>query len=633
VHLYALVSGDAGLGLPALSAAVAAAGEDFLLDPATSWQVSSGSLLGCGIHHSRERCGPRRYVHRTARRITWFDGLPVDAAGSCDTRDASSLAEHWGSLHERLEGQFNVVDADLENESATILMDTLGQALVFAAPRQRGMLVSNSLAVITGLLGASDPDPLGVSSFLALGWCSGESTLTNGIRVLPGGSRHTIARGAVSTRTHYGPGTIPQLRRRKAPPVGELANRMTELMRSAVAGIDRVESALTAGRDSRVMAALLQAAGENPLYFTGGTPDSPDVVIAGELAELLGLRHEPVQKDPASAELDWTRAAAAFMRQNHGLVSLLQLPDYTDLTGHDEALGVKLSGVGGEIGRAGTGPLAAIATNLPVVRRSHRLQSRLLQMKVRDQAGLMTPAARAEIARHLSTFEQERLREGWRPFEIQEAFYVFERVGRWGAGLGRVAGTEDLYSPFCCRPFISYCFMRRPGDRYVEAIHHGMLASLSPELLSHRFEYPLPPQHPRLAGLMAARQAAGLAGERLAARLPRRRSQPASEQPVIEYPFQHAWLEQRLELAREVCERATAGLWEFVSKRRLEELLHGEEQQRTIHQEDLLRVLTVAWHLQRDAAPGSSPGYAPDGSASAPDDPAAADEGLAASSS
>jgi asparagine synthase (glutamine-hydrolysing) len=634
VHLYALTSGDAGVDRPVLRAALLDAAADFHLDPATFWQATSvaGDLMACGIHHAADRCGPRRYVHQAPDRLTCYDGMPVAADRGIDSRDAAVLADRWGELHEQLEGQFTVLDLDLLRGSVTILTDTLGHALVFAARRERGLLISNSLAVLAALLSADTPDPLGVSSFLALGWCTGDSTLTRGIGVLAGGARHTVAEGEMSTRRHFGPATVPTVKGTKQP-VAALAEQMTELMRRAVGPIDRVESALTAGRDTRVMTALLLAAGEDPLFFTGGTPDSPDVVIACELAALLGLRHRVMHKDPGSAELDWTEAASIFMRQNHGLVSLLQLRDYTDLTGHSEPLGVKLSGVGGEIGRAGTGPLSAIATNVPLLRRSARLQSRMLQIKIRDPAGLMTPAAHAEIASYLRRFEQERLAEGWRPFELQEAFYTFERVGRWGAGLGRVAGTEDLYSPFCSRPFINHCFSRRSGERYVEAIHYGLLAELSPPLLAHRFEVPLRPQHPRLAGLMATRQLAGLGTEMLAARMSRRTHGPAPKQPPRpEYPFQHAWLEQRLDLARDIFDSATSDLWAFISRERLQALLDGTEADRIANQEGLLRALTVAWHLRRSARPDATLARFPVDHVPVAEDGAPGDEGRSAGS-
>lgn len=58
------------------------------------------------------------------------------------------------------------------------------------------------------------------------------------------------------------------------------------MARSAVHGMQRVSCTLTAGRDTRVLAALLMATGEPAEYYTGGRPD--DDVIARELAKRFG---------------------------------------------------------------------------------------------------------------------------------------------------------------------------------------------------------------------------------------------------------------------------------------------------------------------------------------------------------
>jgi asparagine synthase (glutamine-hydrolysing) len=430
------------------------------------------------------------------------------------------------------------------------------------------------------------------------------------VRLLCGGARHTIDRdGSTRTQRSFAPETIP--RHADTPTsAGALAERLTELTRNAVHPIERVGCAITAGRDSRVLMALLQAAGEDALYFTGGSPRDPDVVIAGEITERLGLRHEVVSRDPLSATFDWTDAAARFMRQNDGLSSLLQLPDYIELRSTDEPLGVKLGGVGGEIGRAGTGELTAIATNVPLLSRSVAVQRKLLAMKCRNEGGLMTPDATEEVARYLDEFRCARMEEGWRPAELQEAFYTFERVGRWGAtGTRRVSGTDDGFSPLCLRPFIEYCFSLKSSERYTEAVPYRLLAALSPTLLAHRFEEPLPRQQPWLAPILATRELAGAIYSRAASRRPARRSPQASEAiqtaATPRYAFQHAWFEDRLPLLRDLFSTPSSDLWSYISRPKLEALLDGSEAERARYQEQLLRATTVFWHFQGSAPTGS----------------------------
>jgi len=599
VHLFAIASNLAGLDGSALEAEAVRVGRDFGLDPSTAWRAesSSGRTVAAGLHHAREICGPRRYVFDEGSAVTWFDGLPVSAAAG-ETRDAGRLAARWKSLAGNLEGQFCVGRLEGEGDRAFVLTDALGLSQVFWAHAGGGVLVSNSATLIVELLGLSAPDALGVSSFLGLGWCGETRTLNEGVRVLAGGARHTIANGTISGERHFGPSDVPRIGRGGAS-AGELAGTLTALTEAAVAGMPRVGCALTAGRDSRVLAALLESTDAEVLYFTGGSERDADVVIAREIAQRLGLEHEVVTHDPSSETVDWTRVAELFMRQNDGLVSLLQLPDHIHAPDPLPPLGVKLGGVGGEIGRAGTGPLTAIATNAPLVRRSRRVQERLLALKVRNEGGLMTAAAVEEIQRYLKGFQAARLEEGWRPAEMQEAFYAFERVGRWAAtGTRRVAITDDGFSPFCTRPFIEYCFSLRSGERLVEAPHYRLLSELSPLLRDHRFETPMRRQNGSLARLMVARQALGL----IWARRPRvaSRSTPApSAEPRVSpaYPFQHRWLEGRLDLIAEIFAADSSPLWELVDRDRVHQLLRGEEAGRARSQEALLRAATVFWHF------------------------------------
>jgi asparagine synthase (glutamine-hydrolysing) len=593
LHLYALSSGIPEISERRLAAALAAMGREFTLDPQTAWAVTSdeGALVAAGLHHSPERCGPRRYIDRRPSVVTWFDGLPVESSGRFSGCDARALAGHWGELSESLEGQFSAVRLDLREQRAEVLLDPLGHGQVFVGRRGRGVLLSNSATVIMNLLGLDRPDPLGISSFIALGWAAGGRTLAQDVRVLEGGAVHTVEPSHLRTRHHFDPAIA---RRGADRPREQFAAQMKGMTENAIQGMSKVECALTGGRDSRVVAALLVASGHPARYFTGGIETDPDVLIACELAEKLELEHEVVCHDPEDASVDWTEAASHFLQQSDGLTSLQQLPDYTDFSLHHGPLGVKLSGVGGEIGRSGTDELQATATNVPLLRSSVHVQDRLLALKARDESGLMTPDAAAELASYLHRFRSERLEEGWRAREMQEAFYMFERVGRWAAtGSRRVAGMDDTFAPFCTRPFIDYCFSLSSRERYAEVPHYLLLSELLPTVRDHRYDTPFPKPRPWLASASASRQLARAVRKQL---LPRR-SAGASAVSSPEYPFQHTWLESRTEMLRELFSNADSALWELISRPRIEALLNGSEEERARNQEGLLRATTLFWYF------------------------------------
>ena len=554
MHLYAIAVNAPTLSQERLGAELDVVGKSFALDPATAWSACShgGAITAVGVHHAPERCGPRRYLTRDATQATWFDGLPVERSDRFRGCDAEALGANWSTLESCLEGQFNAVRLDFPGERAEVLLDTLGLVQVFVARDGDGWLISNSANLIASTLELRAPDPLGVSSFLGLGWAADDRTLTSGVRILCGGARHCFSSDGHVTRRHFGPQTIPQ-RDGEHFEAGDVADSLTSLTASAVRDMDRVGCALTAGRDTRMLAALLRATGEDALYFTGGTAEHPDVVIACEIAQGLGLRHEVVCHDPNGASRDWTDAAIQFVRQNDGLVSLKQIGDYIDLSVERPPLGVKLGGVGGEIGRCGTGQLTAIATNVPFLRASVRAQRKLLAMKARNDGGLMT-ADSTQAARPL-------------PRRVPRAAPRRGLASAGAAGgvlhvrarrpLGRKWAQDGGYRRCVLAAVLArvHRLLLFAGGR--RALHRGAALSpaqrLSPALRDHRFESPLLPQRSWVAPLHASRKLSHAIRQRVQASRSGASGEDQAPAAVLPaYPFPHAWLEQRLDLVRSV---------------------------------------------------------------------------------
>jgi asparagine synthase (glutamine-hydrolysing) len=617
MHLYAISAGIRALSADRLAGGLAELQPHFGLDRETSWSVSSrsGALAAAGVHVSPKRMGRRRYVARSPGEVTWFDGLPVHVEGAFAACDAEQLAHGWNGLEQGLEGQFSAARLELDSDRAQVLLDTLGLLPVFFAERDGGLLLSNSAALVASLLDLREPDPLGVSSFLGFGWAAGHRTLVRGIEMLPGGALHTIEDGSLRSKVSFGPATLPHASAPRPAPA-ELARRMTRLTAAALHHTGEVRCPVTAGRDTRVLVALTRASCEPASYYTTGREDNEDVIVAREIAARFGLPHEVSYQDVTDSPLDWTDAAARFVLQNDGLASFVQLPDYIHPAGPLPPLGVKLWGVGGEIGRVGTGYLKTAATNVPLARSSVRVQHALLALKARDEAGLLSAEALGELARFRRDFFTARLREGWRTFELLETFYAFERTSRWGvSGPRRAAVRDDVFSPFCSREFIAYCYSLGSRERFVELPHHHILTELSPELREHRYGAAVPAPLPWLAPALASWQLARAAGERglgrferALARLERRRGARLLQRRVEpEYPFPHQWFETRLGLMRDLLDTEGSPLWSFVSRARVRELMQAEESERARHQEALLRVATLFWYFHGPAPARMNP--------------------------
>ena len=140
---------------------------------------------------------PRRYLARGERHAVMLDGLPVEPEGRFAAHDATVLLERWDEARDSLEGIFSAARIDLETDSIECVGNVMGLAKVFALRHRGGWLVSNSVAAIRTIAGASAPDPLGVSGLLTLGWPV-DRTLIEGIRPLEAGNLHRLTPGGSS---------------------------------------------------------------------------------------------------------------------------------------------------------------------------------------------------------------------------------------------------------------------------------------------------------------------------------------------------------------------------------------------------------------------------------------------------
>lgn len=574
-----------------MATAVEAVGKQFALDPGTAWQARSndGSLVAAGIHHGAA-AAPRSYLFRERETITLFDGLPVDPSGSHCGHDASQLARGWDGWCQSLEGQFCAARIDLRRGRLQLRLDTFGLMPVFVMQRGGGTLLSNSVQAIRALLAPSAIDPLGVSTMLGLGWACAHHTLLEDVRALPGGATYEIEAGRLDSHVSFGPGTIERRQRTDTSP-DELAEFMAGMIGNAVQGIGPIHCAITAGRDTRLLLAFMRSRGLDADFYTIGRPEDEDVLWAQELARHFGFAHRTVvaEQDP---KLDWTRIAGDFLLQTDGLSNFGQLIDYAELTGPPQQLGLKIWGIGSEIGRAGPGDTPVSSANVPLLGRSLRLQRHVLGMKADAYRGLMTTQAQAILDSSIADFATARLEEGWHVNEIAELFFIFERVACHGAtGPRRAAAEDDLFTPFCSRRYAEYCLSLSTSERYAELPYHQLLSRLSPELYRYPFETPLRSPRPWMTTPRAIGRLGGVAVKRFE---PRRRNAQARGARL---PFVFEWFEQRLDLMSELLAVEDTPLWELIERERVRSLLHAAPEERYPHLEGLLRAATVMWYF------------------------------------
>jgi hypothetical protein len=573
-----------------------------------SGRSPDGRLTFAAAAHPAAFAGGRRYRWREGATVTLFDGLPVDREGRFDASDAAALAERWRQVPGSLEGIFSLVRIDLEAGEVQCLTDPVGMAKVFLARGSSGWLLANSVEAIRSLAGLSSPDPLGVSAIVSLGWPASR-TLIAGVRPLAGGCLHTLSAERLDEKPYFTPaGIAPRNNARRIEGPTDLAERLRRTTGTLVAARQEVSCALTAGRDSRVIFALMLSLGMRSIdYYTSGVPDDPDVEIARMLAREVGVEHRLVSREIPPNPGRWAELTSRFALQTDGMASLYAISDHLD---HGEAaapLGLKIWGAGGEAARAGIGMLAPLVGQLPVVRGSWEVQKRTLESKTSSRNGVVRREALEATRTYLRDFLDRRREEGWRAREALEAYYGFERVGNWAStGVRRVSGATDLFTPFVSRDFYEYAFSLDSGERYVEAAHYRLLSALSEDLRDLPFEKPWRPQRPRLAPALAIGGVLGAGFGRLRGRLPSRRARSGKAEPTNAERggFGSAWLEAGLEQHRELCSAfPDSPLWDYVDKRRLEEILSGPAAARRPYAEGLCAVLTPFWYFHGTARP------------------------------
>lgn len=564
--------------------------------------VSAVSRSGCcaftSVGHPPQLVTPRNHVSVRSNALAAFDGLPLDPRGELCAYDADALVDHWGYC-DRLDGQFTAVRVDLENDCFACLTDALSMHPLYFERAGDGWLVGNSVESIRGVSGASDPDPLGVSSWLALGWAAGYRTLLASIKALPPAARVEFTRSDMKVRQHGGVRALETAStgpRATAEETRAMVDDMVALSRAVSSGGMPVKCAVTAGRDSRTALALCLAAGIRPLTATIGPPDDVDVVIGRQVADHLGLSHELSNPRDSPQLEDLHNIIPTFISMVDGLASLSQLQDLHNLYDEPNRVGVQVWGMGGEIARAGVSPITKFAANGPLIRGSTQFQARMLQAKLRDPLGILRPTASVDAHDYIERFVAERRAEGWRPAQIGEVFYTFERIGRWASsGFRRATSHEDLYAPFCTHAFVKYAFRMSPGERYAEEAHRRILSVLDPALRDLPYATPWRATNPRLAWMLSTIDVIAYLAERTG--LGKRLKRSLISRAPGPRPFAYGWLERHRDMHREVClSYPDSPLFEWVDRAALERALTIPTYDEVTALE-MLRVITLAWYL------------------------------------
>ena len=246
-----------------------------------------------------------------------------------------------------------------------------------------------------------------------------------------------------------------------------------------------VELSLTGGKDSRLIAAALVAAGVPVVARTHGFADHPDVVVAAEIARRLGIEH--LVKTPAAPgqQVDVLGRIRATVLVADGMLSAFENVGRPDPAASSV---VTAGGHGGELLRGGyaetaagrPGPAGGLRAALGPARRAARA-TELLRRLTSNHLGLIRRGPAAGYVASLAPWTPALARS---PLHALDDFYLVNRAGRWSAAARQAyLIRETLVQPLFDDRVVLAARAVPLANRISGALSAAVLAELCPALV------------------------------------------------------------------------------------------------------------------------------------------------------
>ncbi|MEO3800222.1 asparagine synthase-related protein [Nonomuraea sp. B1E8] len=317
-------------------------------------------------------------------------------------------------------------------------------------------------------------DVLALQTMIRQGFFLSDETPYKGVTALRPNARLDVRDGrrAIAETPLPEAAPAPASARAKRAATGELAEALLATVAPLRDLSEPVNLALTGGRDTRILAALLHAARVPFRVTTNGLDSHPDVIIARQIAARLKVEHtviapqQTAQKDAVLVEHPLSRAWET-LRTCEGMTSAYEsIVSYLPYSGKPT-----MSGQSGETLRAGS--LNLLQTDLG----DKALQRRITTTFAKDEK-LFTAEAN-EHARELARpwlARPDRL-------EALDHIYIWYKVGRWQASAR--AGSLRRGDPV--RPFLDNRVVRAAlsldqGWRLSEEVIYDLILRFAPQL-------------------------------------------------------------------------------------------------------------------------------------------------------
>jgi hypothetical protein len=321
-----------------------------------------------------------------------------------------------------------------------------------------------------------DHDPLHVCGLLGPGFPLGPATPFTGVSAVAPSTTLHLLDGAVTRSASGDPG-------QGAAGARGVARALTAAVVPLRDAGTAVELSLTGGKDSRLIAAALVAAGVPVVARTHGFDDHPDVIVAAEIARRLGIEH--VVRAPAAPgqRVDVLGRIRATVLVADGMLSAFENVGRPDPAA---APALTAGGHGGELLRGGYAETAGRAAApgglrrlLSPARRAAR-SAELLRRLTTRHLGLVRRGPAAAYTASLAAWTPSLARH---PLQALDDFYLVNRAGRWSAAARQAyLLRERLAQPLFDDRVVRAARTVPLADRVSGALSAAVLAELSPVL-------------------------------------------------------------------------------------------------------------------------------------------------------
>jgi hypothetical protein len=447
---------------------------------------------GWGLHvaHAAEWGHWRWPVLERSENLTAVSmGVPlgIDTTGGPQRLAGQLLAGQ--DVHAGVVPPFALLAGD--DDQWVVQQDWLGMARVFTGTAEGVDVVATRPGLVTQALGmAARPDRDGWASYVACGHFAADSSPYAGVRQLTAGQRLTWRRmpggwkSEHTARRNVDDVIVEGLAARGRHTMDGLLDLAAAGLTAATSGLYRLYDApvvlgLSGGRDSRLIAATLLAAGTVPRFRTN--IDTPaEGQIAGRLVELLRSGGQEVEHElqlvAAPQEVgtvglhERVRRLQRVFDYQYPSTYTIRRPGPGRLA---ERVSASFTGAGGELVTAYWHPKG-----------NYDDASRAAARKgIRHR--LFAACASEAVAADVRHAEDGRLNAvldhgenlGLRGVELCDYLYLVERVRRWYVS----AYAVGMVTPYLAPGFVAASFALTPADKRARAVHEGLIRRFVPQ--------------------------------------------------------------------------------------------------------------------------------------------------------